>query len=188
MSRSKAFGCHCQTHRTLVKLPNLTIIDSAAHLLDMCNPGTGILWTGHNDGKICALALDAKPGVALTGRILNSWQAHRIGGVTVLVTTPWGELWSGSSRGIIRVWRNAHKQGGGAAPFLVHLFVLCMLLGDMHFMTCMSYCCMHSISFTDNHGSLVRFSFLSFQTAAVAAQNNLLLEIHLTELIFYPVA
>ena len=63
---------------------------------------------------MCAFALDAKPGVALTGRMLNSWQAHRIGSVTVLITTPWGELWSGSSRGIIRVWRNAHKQGGGA--------------------------------------------------------------------------
>jgi len=46
--------------------------------------------------------------------MLNSWQAHRIGSVTVLITTPWGELWSGSSRGIIRVWRHAHKpQGGG---------------------------------------------------------------------------
>ena len=80
------------------------------HILKLC---AGILWTGHNDGKICAFALDAKPGVALTGRTLNSWQAHRIGSVTVLLTTPWGELWSGSSRGIIRVWRNAHKSGGG---------------------------------------------------------------------------
>ncbi|KAL0054630.1 hypothetical protein WJX82_000216 [Trebouxia sp. C0006] len=72
----------------------------------------GILWTGHNDGRVCAFALDAKPGVALTGRMLNSWQAHRIGSVTVLITTPWGELWSGSSRGIIRVWRHAHKPQG----------------------------------------------------------------------------
>lgn len=112
----------------------------------MFNLGAGILWTGHDDGKICAFALDAKPGVALTGRILNSWQAHRIGSVTVLVTTPWGELWSGSSRGIIRVWRNAHKQGGGAAPFLVHPPVLCMLDYDMHFMTCMRCCCMHIVS------------------------------------------
>jgi len=72
------------------------------------------LWTGHNDGRVCAFALDSKPGVAVTGRMLNSWQAHRIGSVTVLITTPWGELWSGSSRGIIRVWRHAHKpQGGG---------------------------------------------------------------------------
>lgn len=87
----------------------------------MTKPDAGILWTGHDDGRICAFALDAKPGVALTGRTLNSWQAHRIGSVTVLVTTPWGELWSGSSRGIIRVWRNAHKQGGGALPSFVAL-------------------------------------------------------------------
>ena len=73
----------------------------------------GILWTGHSDGKVCAFALDAKPGVALTGRLLNCWQAHRIGSVTVLITTPWGELWSGSSRGIIRVWHNAHMPEGG---------------------------------------------------------------------------
>lgn len=110
-------------------------MDSAAHLQNIF-PGAGILWTGHDDGKICAFALDAKPGVALTGRTLNSWQAHRIGSVTVLVTTPWGELWSGSSRGIIRVWRNAHKQGAGAA--LVHSFLLCMLLSWLcHCMTCM---------------------------------------------------
>ena len=97
---------------------------------DMSNPGAGILWTGHNDGKICAFALDAKPGVALTGRTLNSWQAHRIGSVTVLMTTPWGELWSGSSRGIIRVWRNAHKQGGGAAPVMsTPLSCACASLG-----------------------------------------------------------
>ena len=100
-----------------IQFPNLTIRDSFVHPYDMSH-GAGILWTGHNDGKICAFALDAKPGVALTGRTLNTWQAHRIGSVTVLVTTPWGELWSGSSRGIIRVWRNAHKQGGGTAPVL----------------------------------------------------------------------
>jgi len=81
----------------------------------------GILWTGHNDGRVCAFALDAKPGVALTGRMLNSWQAHRIGSVTVLITTPWGELWSGSSRGIIRVWRHAHKPQGGGHRCKQHL-------------------------------------------------------------------
>lgn len=110
----------------------------------MVNPGAGILWTGHDDGKICAFALDAKPGVALTGRTLNSWQAHRIGSVTVLVTTPWGELWSGSSRGIIRVWRNAHKQGGGTWALFAVFWFQCALLSQ--FCECSAPLCCLQVS------------------------------------------
>ena len=31
-------------------------------------------------------------------------QAHKVGSVTALCRTPWGELWTGSSRGSVRVW------------------------------------------------------------------------------------
>ncbi len=47
----------------------------------------------------------------MAGRLLKRWQAHRIGHVTAMCTTPWGELWTGSSRGIIRVWLGANKPG-----------------------------------------------------------------------------
>lgn len=98
----------------------------------------GVMWTGHSDGKICAFALDAKPGVALTGRMLNSWQAHKIGSVTVLITTPWGELWSGSSRGIIRVWRHAHKPEGGG---LTGTTSVCLHISNPPCETCQNGTC-----------------------------------------------
>ena len=31
-------------------------------------------------------------------------QAHRLGAVTALARTPWGDLWSGTSRGWMRAW------------------------------------------------------------------------------------
>ena len=31
-------------------------------------------------------------------------QAHRVGTITSLCRTPWGDLWTGTSRGWIRVW------------------------------------------------------------------------------------
>ena len=34
-------------------------------------------------------------------------QAHRAGSVTSLCRTPWGDLWTGTSRGWIRIWECA---------------------------------------------------------------------------------
>ena len=31
-------------------------------------------------------------------------QAHRVGAITSLCRTPWGNLWTGTSRGWIRIW------------------------------------------------------------------------------------
>lgn len=38
----------------------------------------------------------------------HAGQAHRVGTVTAICRTPWGELWTGSSRGSVRVWDIAH--------------------------------------------------------------------------------
>ncbi len=44
------------------------------------------------------------------------WQAHRVGSVRALCRTPWGELWTGSSRGSVRVWDIAHLLDAPSEP------------------------------------------------------------------------
>lgn len=38
---------------------------------------------------------------------MDIMQAHRVGSVTSMCRTPWGDLWTGTSRGWIRVWEVA---------------------------------------------------------------------------------
>lgn len=88
---------------------------------DMIPSTAGLLWTGHNDGKVCAYTLNKRPGTSIARQMLNSWVAHKIGCVTNILTTPKGELWTGSSRGIIRIWHGGHKMGGGKSETLLQL-------------------------------------------------------------------
>ncbi|KAK9805177.1 hypothetical protein WJX72_003678 [[Myrmecia] bisecta] len=67
---------------------------------------SGLLWTGHEDGRVFAYRLGPKPGFSISGRAVHGWQAHKIGAVTAMCVTAWGELWTGSSRGSIRIWRS----------------------------------------------------------------------------------
>ncbi len=67
----------------------------------------GILWVGDKDGWVAGYDITGKPGNILdpeTSR-LYSWQAHRVGTVAGMCLSSTGELWTGSSRGTIRVWR-----------------------------------------------------------------------------------
>jgi hypothetical protein len=57
--------------------------------------------TGHLDGRVSGFT--TLPSEQLARRAF-CWQAHKSAAVTALATTPWGELWTGSSRGSIRVW------------------------------------------------------------------------------------
>lgn len=41
------------------------------------------------------------------------WQASHTSAVRALCVTPWGELWTGTDLGSVRVW--AHAQGNGAS-------------------------------------------------------------------------
>jgi len=42
-------------------------------------------------------------------------QAHKVGRVTAICTTAWGDVWTGSSRGTIRVWRvESQPEGVGS--------------------------------------------------------------------------
>ncbi len=60
-----------------------------------------------------ALALARQPEGAPAARLVMRWQAFRSGAVTAIARTAWGGLWTGSSRGAVRVW--APEVGGAAA-------------------------------------------------------------------------
>ncbi|XP_039121726.1 LOW QUALITY PROTEIN: type II inositol polyphosphate 5-phosphatase 15-like [Dioscorea cayenensis subsp. rotundata] len=78
--------------------PTLCLVSDAA---------SGLVWTGHKDGKIRSWRIEEKiPGGAkdfCPFREGLSWQAHR-GPVLSIVITSYGDLWSGSENGTIKVW------------------------------------------------------------------------------------
>jgi len=47
------------------------------------------------------------PGSGNTVRVL---QAHRVGSITSVCRTPWGGVWTGTSRGSIRIWECADAE------------------------------------------------------------------------------
>ncbi|KAK7250431.1 hypothetical protein RIF29_32868 [Crotalaria pallida] len=61
-----------------------------------------LVWSGHKDGKIRSWKMDQQPFVTPFKEGL-SWQAHR-GPVLALIITSYGDLWSGSEGGAIRIW------------------------------------------------------------------------------------
>jgi len=67
----------------------------------------GILWVGDKDGWVTGYDMTGRPGDLLDPESsqLYSWQAHRVGTVTAMCLSSTGELWTGSSRGTIRIWR-----------------------------------------------------------------------------------
>ncbi|CAL9202978.1 type II inositol polyphosphate 5-phosphatase 15-like [Musa acuminata AAA Group] len=80
----------------------------------------GLIWSGHKDGKIRSWKMDqsttvnAAPddGACAIGACASappfreglSWQAHQRSPVLSMVITSYGEIWSGSEGGIIKVW------------------------------------------------------------------------------------
>ncbi|KAG5226285.1 type inositol polyphosphate phosphatase [Salix suchowensis] len=70
------------------------IIDSANRLV----------WSGHKDGKIRSWKMDQRLDDANSHfKEGLSWQAHK-GPVLSIVTSSFGDLWSGGENGIIRIW------------------------------------------------------------------------------------
>ncbi|TVU30111.1 hypothetical protein EJB05_21718, partial [Eragrostis curvula] len=63
------------------------------------DPGRGVVWSGHADGRI--MGWDAVPGPEAVDCL--AWEAHR-GPVLALAVSPYGDLWSGSEGGVIKVW------------------------------------------------------------------------------------
>ncbi|KAM3229725.1 hypothetical protein ACQJBY_060504 [Aegilops geniculata] len=65
----------------------------------VADPGRGLVWSGHTNGRIMGWGAD--PGPEAGERI--GWDAHR-GPVFAMAISPYGDLWSGSEGGIIKVW------------------------------------------------------------------------------------
>ncbi|KMT14685.1 hypothetical protein BVRB_4g074530 [Beta vulgaris subsp. vulgaris] len=63
--------------------------------------GARVVWSGHKDGKINCWRMEE--GEKNGFRECLSWQAHK-GPVLSMVMTSYGDLWSGSENGIIRIW------------------------------------------------------------------------------------
>jgi len=71
---------------------------------------TGVMWTAHKERRICCWSLaegaSAKPGIAFI--------ANRIGHTNAMAITPWGDLWTGSSSGRMRVLTLSQGASGTA--------------------------------------------------------------------------
>ncbi|URD81200.1 IPPc [Musa troglodytarum] len=97
----------CESCRTS---PTLCLVVDAAN---------GLLWSGHKDGKIRSWKIDqattansasddgncaSAVGGAPPFREGLSWLAHHRSPVLSMVITSYGEIWSGSEGGVIKVW------------------------------------------------------------------------------------
>ncbi|THU57097.1 hypothetical protein C4D60_Mb11t24180 [Musa balbisiana] len=97
----------CESCRTS---PTLCLVVDAAN---------GLIWSGHKDGKIRSWKIDqvttansspddgncaSSVGGAPPFREGLSWLAHHRSPVLSMVITSYGEIWSGSEGGVIKVW------------------------------------------------------------------------------------
>ncbi|XP_062195517.1 type II inositol polyphosphate 5-phosphatase 15-like isoform X2 [Phragmites australis] len=71
---------------------------------------SGLVWTGHKDGRIRAWRMDHATAAGDGGgnapmlKEALAWQAHSRTPVLAIVVTSYGEIWSGSEGGIIKAW------------------------------------------------------------------------------------
>ncbi|XP_068639736.1 type I inositol polyphosphate 5-phosphatase 12-like isoform X1 [Aristolochia californica] len=68
----------------------------------MWDAANRLIWTGHKDGKIRSWKMD-QPLDGSTFREGLTWQAHR-GPVLSMVMTAYGDIWSGSEGGVVKIW------------------------------------------------------------------------------------
>ncbi|GLI58620.1 hypothetical protein VaNZ11_000355 [Volvox africanus] len=62
---------------------------------------SGSLWTGHKDGRVVRWRVE--PGMVAVYE--HHWRAHVRGKITSMTLSSWGDLWTASSGGTIRVWQ-----------------------------------------------------------------------------------
>ncbi|KAI3697165.1 hypothetical protein L6452_29972 [Arctium lappa] len=70
----------------------------------MIDCGSKLVWSGHKDGKVRSWRMDQQPTDETTFKEGLSWQAHHRGPVLSLVTSSYGDIWTGSENGVIKVW------------------------------------------------------------------------------------
>ncbi|XP_023516057.1 type II inositol polyphosphate 5-phosphatase 15-like isoform X1 [Cucurbita pepo subsp. pepo] len=70
----------------------------------VADEGNRLVWSGHKDGRIRSWRMDIH-NLSSNDRFTEamSWQAHR-GPVSSLIMTSYGDLWSGSDGGALKVW------------------------------------------------------------------------------------
>ncbi|KAG2498827.1 hypothetical protein HYH03_003020 [Edaphochlamys debaryana] len=94
----------------LVKLP-FGMSDSTVTCLLM-DDISGSMWTGHKDGRIVRWTVGPeRPAI-----YEHHWKAHSMGKVTALGLSAWGDLWSASSGGSVRLWQYDRAMPGSRAP------------------------------------------------------------------------
>ncbi|XP_058752716.1 type I inositol polyphosphate 5-phosphatase 12-like isoform X3 [Vicia villosa] len=75
--------------------------DTSPTLCLTVDSGNRLVWSGHKDGKIRSWKMDQQFSTPFKEGL--SWQAHR-GPVLAMVITCYGDLWSGSEGGVIKIW------------------------------------------------------------------------------------
>ncbi|GLT45423.1 hypothetical protein SLA2020_192540 [Shorea laevis] len=73
---------------------------SAAVMCMVGDEGSGVVWSGHRDGRVRCWRMGSGTGPFKEG---FSWQAHQAP-VLSMVITSYGDLWSGSEGGVIKIW------------------------------------------------------------------------------------
>lgn len=73
---------------------------SAAVMCMVGDEGSGVVWSGHRDGRIRCWRIDPGNGAFREG---FSWQAHR-GPVLSMTLTSYGDIWSGSEGGMLKIY------------------------------------------------------------------------------------
>nr|XP_043610786.1 type I inositol polyphosphate 5-phosphatase 13-like [Erigeron canadensis] len=63
-----------------------------------------LVWSGHKDGKVRSWKMDQKPIDDAPFKEGLSWQAHLRGPVLSMVTSSYGDIWTGSENGVIKIW------------------------------------------------------------------------------------
>lgn len=69
----------------------------------MADPGCKLVWSGHRDGKIRSWKTDQPRSEDSPFKESLAWQAHR-GPVLSMVISSYGDIWSGSEGGIMKIW------------------------------------------------------------------------------------
>ncbi|PWA39931.1 endonuclease/exonuclease/phosphatase family protein [Artemisia annua] len=70
----------------------------------MVDCASKLVWSGHKDGKVRSWKMDQQPVDDTPFKEGLSWQAYHRGPVLSMITSSYGDIWTGSENGIIKVW------------------------------------------------------------------------------------
>ena len=101
---------------TLTMTPQVVVPDAKPVTCVHYDTLSDLLWLGHADGQVTAFAVSPGQTAALDAQHVLRWQAQRTGAVTAIARTAQGDLWTGSSRGSVRIWAPEFASAGGAVP------------------------------------------------------------------------